>query len=483
MYPLLLTTTNEKQPDAVVAWDPLAGNPIATLPGEPALHSSVATFNGGVVCAANKKPFIQLWNFQNAASNHKRVLTKSLVSALTFTPDGVYLFLAFDRDVYVYQTSSGCLIGIIEGGHSARIGEMKLATRWPSNPPMLVTADSSGFVACWSLGSLVDELGLLSSDRRSNNQPIEGTEDGAQSANKQTPIWYTLQASRSLPRLDFVQSAVLIAGSDGLKVVNLLDGTVIGTTLTGIPGGLHSLCCVPTIGKVFSGADDGVLHTTYVSMKQQIVVTRKEVRRCFTNSQLPTAMKAITELILAPVDYSLLVVGARGGLIEVLRPDAFLTRLQQFSVLNPINPTDATVTYQLTGLCFVPRPDWLCTMSERTTSVNSAATHESDDGKIMDTSGEASSASRNFFGIEPLKRRFGWHLDDIVRVRLPARSEWTDISSEMSSVYMDEFYMAPEEVQTAPDKSEVSQLRQEIEKLTSANRELLRRLVDDVLRS
>lgn len=129
--------------------------------------------------------------------------------------------------------------------------------------------------------------------------------------------------------------------------------------------------------------------------------------------------KTITELALAPFDQSLLAVGARGGLIEVLRPDSVLTCLHQFSVLNPtLSKTELTSSYQLTGLCFLSRPNWL---SGKQGSVDT--TDSKHDGEHRLDSDSATITSKGSCEIEPFKRHFGWHLDDVVRVRLPAVNE------------------------------------------------------------
>lgn len=66
MNSLLVTTTTEKQVDAAIVWDPLGGNPVASLSGDMASKSSITGYFGGVACAAARKPIIQTWNFNSA---------------------------------------------------------------------------------------------------------------------------------------------------------------------------------------------------------------------------------------------------------------------------------------------------------------------------------------------------------------------------------------------------------------------------------
>ncbi|VDQ14235.1 unnamed protein product [Trichobilharzia regenti] len=178
MTSLLVTTTSEKQVDAAVVWDPLGGNPVASLSGELASKASITGFFGGVACSTARKPTIQMWNFHSA-------------------------------------TGSGCLIGILEGSHSAKICEMKLAN-WDSNgPALLVSADIVGFLACWSLGSLVRGISMVSSQSAGDNEPQSNTNI---SSMKHSPLWYVIQASTSHPVCTIMADTVVVAGSQGLKV-------------------------------------------------------------------------------------------------------------------------------------------------------------------------------------------------------------------------------------------------------------------------
>ncbi|KAA3674966.1 pre-rRNA-processing protein IPI3 [Paragonimus westermani] len=496
MIPILLTTTNEKQPDCVVAWDPLGGSPIATLSGELAVRNTLTCFNEGVACAAAKKPFIQVWNFQSSASTYRRILTKGMVGAITFTPDSEYVFIAFEREVYVYQTSSGCLVGVLEGSHSAKIGELKLSTDHPTNPLMLATADLSGFLACWSLTGLMDELSLLSSHTVS--KPYVSTTDGTESSQPEpthTPVWYIIQASQGLPRLTFAENVLLVCGTEGLKILSLFDGTVLCVTLTDVLGGLYSVCAAPGFDcRIFCGGSDGLLYTSCFEASQMCLTSNKEFRRCFTDSKLSASQKTITEILIPSTHPNLLIVGARGGLIEVLRSDSQLTVLQKFSVLNSAIATDQSGSCQLTGLCLAPRPDWLSVIDGAVDANNqtgftlgsqSATTELSEN----DESG-AGVFGRAHCGIEPFKRHFGWHLDDLVRVRLPSVSERANLTRQHADNYLDDFRInmtdstdIQQQRQTPGEKNELSDLRAQINKLTTVNRELLRRLVDRELES
>ncbi|CAH8579815.1 unnamed protein product [Schistosoma turkestanicum] len=479
MTSLLVTTTSEKQVDAAIVWDPLGGNPVASLSGDMALKSSITGYFGGVTCAAAKKPIIQTWNFNSATSAHKNILTKGLVSAYVFTPDGNYIIIAFDREIYVYQTGSGCLMGVLEGSHSARICEMKLS-KWNSNgPAFLVSTDIAGFLACWSLGSLINGLSTMSAQGATE---IEIHPNTNLSNVKHPPLWYVIQASTGHPVCAVMEDIVIVGGSQGLKLYSLYDGSVLGSLLTNVSGGLLSLCPSPdNNGNLYCGGNEGLLYTVYLQSRTGCYSADKEIHRCFSDSSFSASQKAIIMMAMDP-NCEMLVVGARFGLIEILRPDSLLTCIQRFSVFNPSITNNPTNTC-LTGLCLIPRPDWLSD-TIGIESIDSKTSSNSDHALSQNGSLNASNPRTCF--IEPFKRHFGWRLDDTVYVRIPGSAEKFNCSSEEASIFMDDFYPASGMSQIKLDSMESEEhkvLRQEIDRVTASNRELLRRLINFELRS
>ncbi|VDP27876.1 unnamed protein product [Schistosoma mattheei] len=245
MNSLLVTTTTEKQVDAAIVWDPLGGNPVASLSGDMASKSSITGYFGGVACAAARKPIIQTWNFNSA-------------------------------------TVSGCLMGVLEGSHSARICEMKLS-KWNSNgPAFLVSADISGFLACWSLGSLINGLNMMNTQSATE---VESHSNANLSSAKHLPLWYVIQASTSHPICAVMDDIVVVGGSQGLKIYALYDGCVLGSLLTNVSGGLLSLCPSPdNNGNLFCGGNDGLLYTAFIQSQRGCYSADKEIHHCFSDS-------------------------------------------------------------------------------------------------------------------------------------------------------------------------------------------------------
>ncbi|KER26150.1 hypothetical protein T265_06561 [Opisthorchis viverrini] len=160
-----------------------------------------------------------------------------------------------------------------------------------------------------------------------------------------------------------MQQNPLVAGSEGLKLLDALDGTVISVALTSVVGGPRSLCPLPAIdGRIISGGTEGLLYTCSLDHTKCSPVPNKEVRRCFVSSKLQPAQKTIIALVISPDDHNLLIAGCRGGTVKVLRTNSLLTTFQQFSVLNPTIAGEISNPQQLTGMCMASGPDWLSSL-------------------------------------------------------------------------------------------------------------------------
>lgn len=69
--PLLLSTISDgSNQDAVVVWDPVAGNSVATLSGDVAAKSTLTAVNNVIFNAVAKKPILQVWSFQSVGPAH-----------------------------------------------------------------------------------------------------------------------------------------------------------------------------------------------------------------------------------------------------------------------------------------------------------------------------------------------------------------------------------------------------------------------------
>ncbi|BHF69158.1 WD repeat-containing protein 18 [Sparganum proliferum] len=477
--PLLLSTVANADQDAVIAWDPLAGNPIASFSGDTPTRSTLMVTKSLVLCAVAKKPVLQMWSFKSSVS-HKRLTTKGVVNALAFTNDDSIIFLAIEKNIYAYQTCSGCMLSVMEASHLAPIGQLVVSAPSPTHPALLLSADTAGTLACWVLDSLSDgftDLGQV--------QPLAHWE-GNENSSRHRPLWFVVQASRTLPNSAFFGDGMVVtASTDGLKFFDALTGRLLSTVLSNSPPS-SSVCTAPYSDHVFCGTENGILHTVWMKNPQDLKSLELSFRRCFAESGLSAAQKTITYVVLAP-EGDLLAVGARAGLVEILRMDGALTRLQRFSLLQSAAPSEVTAGSVITGLCFVSRPHWLASSSSPLESSTGAAAGDGDSEDWREDP---------FVSLRPFKRQLGWSHDDLYYLRLPNLRQDRLPDSLAESIYKDDFIrMVTDRTVNAPfaksihvlepvkgiDSKELDSLKAKCAELEEEKRELLRISVANIL--
>ncbi|VEL21935.1 unnamed protein product [Protopolystoma xenopodis] len=237
---ILLTTSNEASQECVTIWDPIAGNSIARLSGEQASRSRICLINGRLlVVPAAKKPLLLIWDLQTALC-------------------------------------SGCLIGVLPNGHTGSIGELCLPFWSCHMPLLLVSADASGFLSCWDLGSLGEFNLVIKSDPEFSSRSLKHDSPATNSA-----LWYAAQVSRGLPRLGSYRDNIIVAGTEGLKFFASRTGVVTRQKSFECP--LHSLAVKEFSRLLFLGGDNGILFVTTLSNSSgdNLLVRR----RCFVESR------------------------------------------------------------------------------------------------------------------------------------------------------------------------------------------------------
>ncbi|KAL5967202.1 WD repeat-containing protein 18 [Taenia solium] len=411
--PLLLTSAVDcGKREAVLVWDPIAGNQVASFSGASVAPGTLTAVDDVVVSAVSRKPILQSWSFRSSSSS-KRLTTKGVVNALAFSYDGFFMYLAIEKSIYVYQVRSGCLIAVLEASHMAPIGALVVSQRHSGlSLPLLLSADTSGLVACWP--ALVS-----TSDTTIGSRDSTTTTNGSESDAKHKPLWYVVQASQGLPAFSFTVDGQMIAcaGTDGVKAT-----------------------------------------------------------KCF-DCRLPSTEKTICYVCASPVDSSLplLAVSTPAGLVEILRQDACLVRLQRFSVI--LSPPGNSGSPRITGFLMVARPAWLL---ESQAAVGASTRSNSNDPLEI---------------LRPMKRHLGWQVEDLVYLQLPNLKRDRISNDYLEGIYQDEFFKTAGRhtfalpidavkactASTSNDSAEMSALRREKEALEKRNGELMRILVASCL--
>ncbi|KAM7542046.1 hypothetical protein Aperf_G00000000931 [Anoplocephala perfoliata] len=469
--PILLTSIADcGKPEAVVVWDPIAGNPIANFAGDVAATGTLTATHDIILSAVAKKPIIQAWSFQSNSS-FKRITTKGPVSALVCSDDGFFMYVAIEKCIYVYQIRGGCLIAVLEASHIASIEALTISKQSQHSAlslPLLLSSDTSGLVVCWPA--------LVSPD---DNVIIGNADAGDSGTSHHKPLWYAIQSSRGLPHCAFVADGRMVAcaGTNGIKLFEAETGKVLyNTLLESRP--ILCICVIPQDDRyIFAGTDNGILHSIWLRDPRNPPSCEVSFRRCFTDSELSSSEKAICAISASPIDCGIpiLAVSTRGGLVEILRQDSSLMHLQRFSVA----PPGDAFSPRLTGFIMLPRPSWLLDAQTSGQSV-----------------GNASKAGDPLDVLRPFKRHLGWQLDDVLYMQLPNLKLNRLAESYQEGIYQDDFPRSKVPSSTAyavlidvnhgvacasGESAEFLALKREKEALEARNGELMRILVANCL--
>ncbi|KAL3318491.1 hypothetical protein Ciccas_002847 [Cichlidogyrus casuarinus] len=409
MSVILLTSISDKGTPGLVAWDFMGGNPIAALNGEIATQNTILYCNDGrIITATQNKPLLQYWNFSNPKCAHKNLTTKGTINTIVSFMNGEYLFIAIDKEIIMYQSSSGCLIVVFSGSHGQKITTLSLSNQSNDIPPLLLSSDIDGMMCCWSLAAL--------------------NCDYTDANTTQKPFWFVVKACQNQCKSIFgYRNYIYSISCEGLKIFDPLTGDQLGLFLTDVDD-LSSICAAPTCTVVYCGASDGHLYEVNLTVNKNSCSVQKDLRRCFVSEN--RQQKTITHLTISSQDLSIIVAGSKGGLIEVLRRDScMLTRLQCFSVVPPGLPSAASC--QLQNLLLVPRPQWA------NLKIGGTSTAGVDMGE---GSSQSSFERRRDVLMEPFKRHMGWKLEDFVYMQVPQKSSLVDWNEQ--AIYGDHFGMA-----------------------------------------
>ncbi|KAL5107874.1 hypothetical protein TcWFU_006451 [Taenia crassiceps] len=445
--PLLLTSAADcGRQEAVLVWDPIAGNQVASFSGVAAAPGTLTAANDVIVSAVSRKPILQFWSLQSTSS-FKRLTTKGVVNALTFSYDGFFMYLAIEKSIYVYQVGSGCLLAVLEASHMAPVGALVVSQRYPGLPsPLLLSADTSGLVACWpALVSIIDTFAIGSRDSTTTANEVE-------SDTKHKPLWYVVQASRGLPAFSFIADGLMIAcaGTDGVKLFDSKSGRLLLSVLEQSRP-LRCICALPQDDRfIFAGTDNGILHSLWLRDPQNPSTCEVSFRRCFVDVELSSIEKAICYVCASPVDSGL--------------------HLLAMPVSNSGSP-------RITGLLMVTRPAWLF------------------EGQTAVGASNKSNLSDPLEVLRPMKRHLGWQVEDLLYLRLPNLKRDRISDDYLEGIYQDEFFktvnrhtfalpidaVKASTACTSNDSVEVIALRREKEALEKRNGELMRILVANCL--
>lgn len=153
-------------------WDPHTGTSLMTYKGGGTAESSTLSFIGNDYIAAveRTKPVLHVWplNSQQTVQGMRFILPGK-ASALAVTRDGSYIVAGIDEKIYLWQTSSGSLLTIINR-HYQKVVRLKFTP----DGKYFVSAAEDGMVMVWSLATVAahPEVDLVAQTTAGQHDPV-----------------------------------------------------------------------------------------------------------------------------------------------------------------------------------------------------------------------------------------------------------------------------------------------------------------------
>merc|ERR1712156_263056 len=127
-------------------WDPFTGTNLKIYKGNTTKSKTCCMLgNTFLVSGQSKQPLLNVWQLNKHEQKPIKYLTPGVLQSLAASPCGHLLVGTIDERIYVWQTSSGKLLRIINNGHYQKIN----ITKFTSDGSHFVTAGQDGNIILW----------------------------------------------------------------------------------------------------------------------------------------------------------------------------------------------------------------------------------------------------------------------------------------------------------------------------------------------
>ncbi|XP_015605199.1 WD repeat-containing protein 18 [Cephus cinctus] len=151
---VIVTSNNSDESTNAAVWDPCTGSLLSSYRnGGPVGYHTLQILNGSYILAADStKPKLYMWplNSQTPVSNI-RLTTPGKVSALSCTPNGLYIVAAISEKLFIWQTNSGRLLTTL-----ARHYQTITCLKFTQDGSTFATGGEDGLVFIWSLSKVIN---------------------------------------------------------------------------------------------------------------------------------------------------------------------------------------------------------------------------------------------------------------------------------------------------------------------------------------
>lgn len=232
---ILLTTDQTQNLGSASVWNYKAGTSLHYYKGGGILTSNSVAFirNDYFIAAEKLKPLIHVWQINSQEiSKQLKIVTPGPVNSLDVSPDGNYCIAGINEHLYIWQVSTGTLLGNV-----AKHFQPIIKVKFSKDGNFVITAGEDGIVIIWRLGQLISNATI-------QLEPLHTLTD------------HTLSV-RDFCVSSSTKSAYLITVSSdcSLKIHQINSGELLLSVIFNTP--LTAVTCNPTGTQLFIGNTNG----------------------------------------------------------------------------------------------------------------------------------------------------------------------------------------------------------------------------------
>ncbi|XP_046748199.1 WD repeat-containing protein 18 [Diprion similis] len=150
---IIITSDGTGQMFSAAGWDPQTGTQLATYKNGASLGYNTTNIiaDSYLLAADATKPRLYFWPLnQQTPVENMRFVAPGNVTALTCSPDGLFIAAAIGEKICIWQTSTGVQLAIV-----ARHYQTVTCLKFTSDGSTLISGGDDGLVFVWSLSSVV----------------------------------------------------------------------------------------------------------------------------------------------------------------------------------------------------------------------------------------------------------------------------------------------------------------------------------------
>ncbi|XP_034952660.1 WD repeat-containing protein 18 [Chelonus insularis] len=232
---VILTSTNTSGTWTATVYNYITGSVIATHKKPNVSYRHLQIINDTYLIATDtKNPYLYYWSLHKPShTQHQRLITPGIVTALSCTPDGSYIVLAVDEKIFIYQASTGQLLQTLSRHYQAVTNIC-----FNSDGSSFATCGDDGFVFLWCLTDVINNYNQAAPYREFSDHTL--------------PV-----KSIYLGNFGIMSRLVTVSLDKTARIYNASTGDCLATLI--FDTALMSVCLDSNESNLFIGCSNGII--------------------------------------------------------------------------------------------------------------------------------------------------------------------------------------------------------------------------------